>query len=115
MNPAESILRLISESEARANAATLRCPNCLDVGWYMVADSDCEPTPVQCEFCYTEPDSVFNRTRTDVPRLTEALRALIYFAEEASNEVHVNHCPTPLAIRAKHTLSRALSILGDPK
>jgi len=36
------------------------CPNCNNVGWYVVADENGEPEQVQCQFCYTEPNSVFN-------------------------------------------------------
>lgn len=40
-----------------------QCPNCDNVGWYI--DSNCSSFPweaeqVQCEFCYTNPNSIFN-------------------------------------------------------
>ncbi len=40
-----------------------QCPNCDNVGWYAV--SNCSSLPweaeqVQCEWCYTNPNSVFN-------------------------------------------------------
>jgi hypothetical protein len=38
------------------------CPNCPDQGWYIVADNSGEPEQVQCEWCYTVPNSVFNQT-----------------------------------------------------
>ena len=50
----------------------LDCPNCDNQGWYPEmqyvgydehGDAYAEPVQVQCEFCYTVPNSVFN-TRT---------------------------------------------------
>ena len=35
----------------------LKCPACDDVGWYVAFSGEQE----QCEFCYTCPDSIFNR------------------------------------------------------
>ena len=35
----------------------LKCPACDDVGWYVAFNGEQE----QCEFCYTCPDSIFNR------------------------------------------------------
>jgi hypothetical protein len=41
--------------------AAQRCPNCNDVGWYVVTNrSTGEAEQEQCEFCYTVPDSLFN-------------------------------------------------------
>ena len=43
----------------------LKCPNCNDVGWftesYMDHRGDECPEQIQCEFCYTVKDSIFNR------------------------------------------------------
>ena len=36
------------------------CPNCENVGWYMVPDSEGQPTMEQCQWCYTVANSVFN-------------------------------------------------------
>jgi hypothetical protein len=42
-------------------------PSCNDTGKYPEHDSTCDgtckncPVPVQCEFCYTNPNSVFNQ------------------------------------------------------
>jgi len=36
------------------------CPNCPNQGWYMVPGINEEPTPQQCEWCYTVEDSKFN-------------------------------------------------------
>ena len=37
------------------------CPNCDNVGWYIVQDSFTgEPLQEQCEWCYTNPMSRFN-------------------------------------------------------
>jgi hypothetical protein len=35
------------------------CPNCDNVGWYMVPDSEGQPTMEQCQWCYTVPNSRF--------------------------------------------------------
>ena len=44
----------------------LECPNCTNVGWYIVPDHFTgEAVQEQCEFCYTEPNSVFNRSEQD--------------------------------------------------
>ena len=44
-------------------SAGLKCPSCDDVGWYPVERSWGQPEgeQEQCEFCYTCPDSIFNR------------------------------------------------------
>jgi hypothetical protein len=75
MNPAKSILALIAASNARANAETVRCPNCPDQGWYyrLIA---IHPEPEQCQFCYSEPNSVFNRVR-ELNARDEALKVLV--------------------------------------
>lgn len=36
----------------------LKCPACDNVGWYVGLDGEQE----QCEFCYTCPDSIFNKS-----------------------------------------------------
>lgn len=36
------------------------CPNCPDQGWYAVQVDEGEFEQVQCEFCYTVENSVFN-------------------------------------------------------
>lgn len=38
----------------------LSCPNCPNQGWYAVGSNSDGWEQVQCEFCYTEPNSVFN-------------------------------------------------------
>jgi hypothetical protein len=42
--------------------APLQCPDCDNVGYYIVQDRFGEPEQVQCQFCYTEPNSIFNMT-----------------------------------------------------
>lgn len=46
--------------EAQAQIAMLlraeQCPNCDNVGWYQVGHEENE----QCEFCYTNPKSIYN-------------------------------------------------------
>lgn len=40
-----------------------QCPNCDNVGWYMISNYSSLPweaEQVQCEFCYTNPNSIFN-------------------------------------------------------
>jgi hypothetical protein len=48
------------------------CPNCNNVGYYVVEDINGEAEQVQCQFCYTEPNSVFNA----VNALNEQIRLL---------------------------------------
>ena len=41
------------------------CPACPNQGWYTDGElnqntGECEAVQVQCEFCYTHPQSVFN-------------------------------------------------------
>jgi len=57
---ADEIERMTSELDTSAG---LKCPNCDDVGWYPNQISDDDWEQVQCEFCYTIKDSVFNRTQ----------------------------------------------------
>jgi hypothetical protein len=38
----------------------LNCPSCNNEGYYMVCDAIGNPTPEQCEWCYTTPNSKFN-------------------------------------------------------
>lgn len=45
-------------------SAGLKCPNCDDVGFIPVQVSEDHFEQEQCEFCYTIPDSVFNRGKT---------------------------------------------------
>ena len=49
----------------------LHCPNCPDQGWFAIETGGCDMNgendtrcveQVQCEFCCTTPNSVFNRT-----------------------------------------------------
>ena len=49
--------------EACKGSGTLEiedCPNCDNCGWYMVPDSNGEPTQEQCQWCYTVTNSRFN-------------------------------------------------------
>jgi len=46
------------------------CPNCPDQGWYVVAvmnhnTGEAEPEQEQCEFCYSNENSVFNQKQED--------------------------------------------------
>lgn len=43
----------------------IHCPNplCNDEGWYPDYDRNGEAEQVQCEFCYTNPNSYFNALR----------------------------------------------------
>lgn len=45
---------------ARELAKAKRCPNCEDVGWYLVEGPHGEPQQEQCKWCDTTPDSRFN-------------------------------------------------------
>ena len=44
-------------TECNGISIGLKCPACDDVGWYVAFNGEQE----QCEFCYTCPDSIFNR------------------------------------------------------
>lgn len=44
------------------NSEPEKCPNCDDVGWYPAGDVY-SPHQEQCEFCYTNPNSIFNKRR----------------------------------------------------
>ena len=54
--------RLVKDVEASAG---LKCPNCDDVGWYsgsyLDGGGEEAEEQIQCEFCYTVADSIFNR------------------------------------------------------
>ena len=43
--------------------APIQCPNCNNTGGYPIPDGDGDWQEEQCEFCWTEPNSIFNRTR----------------------------------------------------
>ena len=45
----------------------LNCPDCSNQGWYAVGCAG-DFEQVQCQFCYTEPNSVFNRTQQAAPQ-----------------------------------------------
>ena len=45
----------------------LNCPDCSNQGWYAVGCAG-DFEQVQCRFCYTEPNSVFNRTQQAAPQ-----------------------------------------------
>lgn len=49
------------------------CPHCENVGWYADANPHTgEPEQVQCEFCYTEENSIFNVIQSLTTQLEEA-------------------------------------------
>lgn len=54
------IATLNGYKSAIANAKGADCPNCDNIGWFMVPDSSGEPTPEQCQWCHTTPNSKFN-------------------------------------------------------
>lgn len=51
---------LPSVPEGMILVKTVKCPNCDDVGWYVVPGRDGEPEQEQCEFCEMVPNSIFN-------------------------------------------------------
>ncbi len=65
LDPLRALIRDVEASDG------LKCPNCDDVGYSVEAvqartpysdhGDDFELEQVQCEFCYTVPDSIFNR------------------------------------------------------
>ena len=75
------------------------CPNCDDVGWYTdYSHHTGEPEQVQCEFCYTNPLSVFNvgKALSSSPIATyQAERAVIEAANKVSDFVKFNEYPEP--------------------
>lgn len=62
----DPLRRLVKDVQASGG---LKCPNCDDEGFTVEAEpcigydgeEDLECVQVQCEFCYTVPDSIFNR------------------------------------------------------
>ena len=59
-----------AQNEAKAALAAAKedrqdCPYCENIGWYMVPDSNGEPTPEQCRWCYTMPNSKFNKQQKE--------------------------------------------------
>lgn len=55
-----------------------RCPNCPDQGWWTDADPrNGDPVQVQCTFCHSEADSVFN-----ICRENEELRSRVETADQ---------------------------------
>lgn len=75
-------LRQIAESEPE------RCPHydCGDNGYYH-GMSEYGPEPVQCEFCYTNTNSLFNREK----RLTTALKLACDVIDEMSEALEDHH------------------------
>lgn len=61
---------LPSVPEGMILVKTVKCPNCDDVGWYVVPGRDGEPEQEQCEFCETVPNSIFNISK--IARLSAA-------------------------------------------
>lgn len=53
-----------------------RCPHCPDQGWYPDYHPNTgDPVQIQCEFCYTTPDSLFNATALALELADEAARS----------------------------------------
>jgi hypothetical protein len=64
--------------EACKGSGTLEiedCPNCDNCGWYMVPDSNGEPTQEQCQWCYTVTNSRFNTSLPNVPEMRAARKS----------------------------------------
>jgi DNA repair exonuclease SbcCD ATPase subunit len=101
------------------------CPNCGNVGWYAVQrpnrnTGDAEWEQEQCEFCYTEPNSVFNvisslrsqlaEAQAEIKRLTEEPKLcpfcggkLYTFAEIVELKTEIANLLSEIAgLRAKH-------------
>jgi hypothetical protein len=55
-------LKKILSAECDAKPEMVNCPYCDDVGYTVEPDRHGEPEQMQCEFCYTVPNSVFNVT-----------------------------------------------------
>lgn len=111
----------------------LKCPNCDDVGWYLgVCDGDAQQ--IQCEFCYTVEDSVFNvrkrleakdddkpMTATEVMRRQEAAKPIkleYLFTEigkSTSPQMAYRDPCTPMDRWVRCHLTDKGLVLGPPK
>ena len=73
----KSLVRLIDDAQ--------RCPHCPDQGWYSDLDRHTgDPVQVQCEFCCTVPDSLFNvheRVKAALSATRDTDRDAIYNAD----------------------------------
>ncbi len=56
LDPLRSLIRDVETSGG------LKCPSCDDEGFTVVQVGEDDWEQEQCEFCYTVPDSIFNRT-----------------------------------------------------
>lgn len=78
---------LVEALEARKEG----CPNCDNVGWYADPSHHTgEPEQIQCEFCYTNPVSVFNIKQL----LTQQPNTAIYKAEQEVVEAAIKYDKT---------------------
>ena len=57
------------------------CPNCPDVGWYVMEDYQGEPEQIQCEFCYTVRNSVFNMNDERLGNTARPMKGGLYKPE----------------------------------
>jgi hypothetical protein len=69
--------------KGQVNEEGEHCPNCPDQGWYVGGSPD-DPEQIQCEFCYTVENSVFNRR--DYKRRAEKAEAAEKGLREALDE-----------------------------
>jgi predicted RNase H-like nuclease (RuvC/YqgF family) len=87
------------------------CPNCENIGWYIITNSRGEPEQEKCEFCYTEPDSVFNVVNDlnkTISQLQEENARLSKIYREELTELQNTH-------KELNTLKSAAGILGSVK
>ena len=54
-----------------------KCPCCDDVGWYVQQVAHDEHEQIQCEFCYTIEDSIFNSRIKLAKQLSQSLPKII--------------------------------------
>ena len=75
------------------------CPNCPNVGWYVIADENGEQEQVQCQFCDAEPSSVFNVVNTLQSELDTLKQAVI----DAVFEFQKNKSDCGADLNGKHS------------
>ena len=65
------------------------CPNCNNEGWYVVQCNSLQPEQEQCEFCYTEENSIFN-TITNLEQQIQTHEATIAELQEDNKWISVD-------------------------
>lgn len=109
-------LRVISRDELGGE----RCQECSDVGYYSTWGMDGEEEQNQCQFCYENPSSVFNRNNqfsklpllSDVVAVAEALINILGYGTQeypdcgGSKKGITPHSPSCVYYIARNLLSQ---------